>query len=110
MKAIHILYSTIAPDIRVILSSTGIRRVGEAHRFDCEASGYHRLNPIITYTWIGPQSYQVGINSSTLSIQSVRLSHAGEYMCMVRINSTYLRNDLIKGANGSLNIESETNS
>ena len=96
------------PDIKVNLSSTGIQRVGETFQFVCEASGIHNLNPVITFSWINAQSRQVGTNSSIFSLQSVKLSDAGEYTCMVTISSTYLRVSLTSNASENLIIESKS--
>ncbi len=89
------------------LSSTGIQRIGETFQFICEASGFLNLNAVITYYWINSQSGQVRNNSTTLSLDPVRLSHAGEYTCMVIINSTYLGNNLTPTATANLTVESK---
>ena len=59
----------------------------------CDVSEVENLNSTITYQWTrynGSISAQVRINSPTLSLSPLQLSHAGNYSCS--INSTLLNN------------------
>ena len=53
--------------------------------------GAENLNPIITYRWTkNSDSSQIGTNSSILSFTPIRISDAGNYSCLVTVDSSYL--------------------
>ena len=74
----------------------------------CEVFGADSLNPTITYQWTkydGTSHTQFHINSNSLSLSPLRLSHAGDYICSVNIDSVFLNDILsVSAANNSLSV------
>ena len=68
------------------------------YTLNCTVFGYEKLaNSIIFYQWIknNDTQTQVGNKSNTLIFSSLKLSDAGEYTCKVKIQSSYLSNNII---------------
>lgn len=75
----------------------------------CEVFGADCLNPTITYQWTkydGTSDHtQFQTKSNSLSLSPLRLSHAGDYICSVNINSVFLNDTLsVSAANKSVSV------
>ena len=65
---------------------------GQSLTLRCRISGAENLNPRLLYHWTKDNGTltDVGDNSSTLLLHSLRLSDRGEYTCTVAVASVYL--------------------
>ena len=88
-----IYFSPAVPNIEVkINSSRGNLLLGGDYNLTCTVVGADKLNPMISYEWIHTQNDELDDNkNSILSFSPFKLSHAGDYSCVVNITSNYIR-------------------
>ena len=84
---------SVAPPVIANITTEGTATVGQTYTLICSVlSGLEGLNAVVSYQWTkdnGTRS-QLGANSNTLSIPSLRLSDAGSYTCEISVNSNRL--------------------
>lgn len=81
------------PEVSLIINGSGSTpTLSSNYSLFCVASGIEELNPTVTYQWFQYNStkMEVGSNSSSLSFTALSLSNAGNYTCVITVNSSYL--------------------
>ena len=74
-----------------INSLSGDLRLQEDYNLTCAVMGAEKLNPMISYEWTGTRNEdQLDSSNSVLSFTPFKLSHAGNYGCVVNITSNYI--------------------
>ena len=76
----------------------------------CDVSGTDRLNPAIAYQWTrnGETVPDIDGSSETLTLPTIALSSAGEYVCNVTVSSNLLNSDVSStGTSQRVEIQSE---
>ena len=64
---------------------------GEQLRLNCSSEG----GPVLEYTWLLSGNIIDNANTSTLTINNVNTSHAGDYTCNVTNNAGYQSDNII---------------
>ena len=64
--------------------------LGENYNLTCTITGADKLSPTISYEWIQNETLLEMVDSSILSFSPFKLSHAGNYSCIVNITSNYV--------------------
>jgi len=95
----------------VVITPAGTAVVGQSYSLSCSVSGADSLNPTsTTYRWYNESSNprsQVGINSSTYTLNPLRPYHAGQYTCEVMITSPYLNDALSQSMMQDITVQSK---
>ena len=88
----HLLFSVV-PEITLSIISNHTPIIGEDFGFMCEVEIDNDINESISYSFL----HNNVTNSSTgpfVSIETLRLSDTGVYMCSVVIDSPYINNNI----------------
>ena len=87
-----ILSLPAAPTISAVVSNSSVPTLGGSYSLLCTLSGNEYLRSTIIYRWTKSNGTltQVGTNSNTLTLPSLRLSDRGHYTCMATVASEYL--------------------
>ena len=87
----------VVPNIEVIINSSRgnlLYMLGEDYNLTCTVMGADKLNPMISYEWTRTQNEDqlemVDNKNNVYSFPAFRFSDAGNYSCMVNINSNYI--------------------
>ena len=75
--------------------------LGENYNLTCAIMGADKLSPMISYGWIQNEDplEMVDKESDVLSFSPFRLSHAGNYSCMVNVTSNYVKDIITMTSN-----------
>ena len=71
-------YSSVAP-CNVVVMGDNLYNQGEQLQLNCSSEG----GPVLEYSWIFSGSIIPNANISTLTINNVNTTHAGDYTCNV---------------------------
>ena len=80
-------FSTVAP-YNVFIMGDNLYSQGEQLQLNCLSEG----GPVLEYTWLFSGDIIPNANTSTLIINNVNTTHAGDYTCNVTNDAGYQNN------------------
>ncbi len=87
--------------LRIVVTPSGFPMAGQNFTLTCSLTGGDSLSPTVSYQWRRGESLLT--NSPTLHFDSLYLSDAGQYNCVVTLSSSQL--DQEHSITGTYNIE-----
>ena len=97
------------PSVSLQITTSGTPELGQSMYITCNESLSHNLNPSITYLWTKDNGTQMQVGTiKTLSFSTLKLSDAGQYICLVTASASYLSNNITSSESLNIRFQSES--
>ena len=97
-----------APDVTVLITTSGSAVVGMSYTLNCTVSGADNLEATTSIEFIGPNFSGSGTGTFIrLPLLALELTDAGGYTCTATVRSDLLTNDLISNDTVDVTLQSK---